>query len=236
MRAYNDNTTYVKIEYQNKKTFMITAVPCDLADRKVVIEILKDITNSVFLNNNDVSNNTKLTDIHTLIDNMNKLAFSDALTGLYNRRYIVEKLPVDLINTALLAKGISIVMVDIDYFKDINDKYGHLGGDHTLKSVAAILSSCIIRSSDWIARFGGDEFMICVPGAKLEVAKALAENMRRALESTAIRYNENEFYITASFGIYSTKSTGSKSVDELLGYADEKLYLAKKKGRNRIEY
>jgi diguanylate cyclase (GGDEF)-like protein len=236
MRAYNDNTTYVKIEYQNVKTYMITAVPYDLAGRKVVIEILKDITNSVFLNTNDISNGTELTDIHTLIDNMNKLAFSDALTGLYNRRYILEKLPVDLLNTALLSKEISIIMVDVDYFKAVNDKYGHLGGDYTLKRVAGILSGCIIRSSDWIARFGGEEFMICMPGAQLEVAKTLAEHMRQALESTVIRFNENEFNITASFGICSSKSTGSESVDELVAYADEKLYLAKKNGRNRVEY
>ena len=93
---------------------------------------------------------------------MNKVAYSDPLTGIYNRRYVIEKFPVDLINAALLTKGISIIMVDIDYFKVVNDKYGHLAGDQTLKKVAETLSGCIKRGSDWIARYGGEEFLVCM--------------------------------------------------------------------------
>ena len=74
-----------------------------------------------------------MTGIHALIDSMNKLAFKDQLTGLYNRRYIMEKLPVDLLNAKLLSKEISIIMADIDYFKAVNDNYGHPAGDQTLK-------------------------------------------------------------------------------------------------------
>lgn len=170
IRAYNDNTTYVKIEYKNDKTYMITAVPYCFDDRRIVIEIIKDITKSVLF---DFSENAALEQvgIHAIIDNMNKLAFSDSLTELYNRRYIMEKLPVDLLNSALLSTNLSIIMADIDYFKKVNDTYGHLAGDLTLKNVAKILLSCIKRKNDWIARFGGEEFMICMPGANLEIAK-----------------------------------------------------------------
>jgi len=139
MRTYNDNTTYVKIEYNKDKTYMITTVPYDLADRRVVIEILKDITSSMFFDASE-GISMELTSIHALIDNMNKLAFSDPLTGLYNRRYIIEKLPVDLLNSALLSENMAIIMADIDYFKAINDNYGHIAGDQTLKNVADILS------------------------------------------------------------------------------------------------
>ena len=107
MRAYNDNTTYVKIEYRKDKTYIVTAVPYILDNRKVVVEILKDITNSLFFESLDDKGN-ELTGIHALIDSMNKLAFKDQLTGLYNRRYIMEKLPVDLLNAKLLSKEISI--------------------------------------------------------------------------------------------------------------------------------
>ena len=100
MRAYNDNTTYVKIEYNKDKTYIVTAVPYILDNRKVVVEILKDITNSLFFESLDDKGN-ELTGIHALIDSMNKLAFKDQLTGLYNRRYIIEKLPVDLLNATL---------------------------------------------------------------------------------------------------------------------------------------
>ncbi len=234
MRAYNDNTTYIKIEYNGEKTYSITAVPYELDDRRVVIELLKDITNSMFLGLHDIPGME--TGIHALIDNMNKLAFSDSLTGLYNRRYVIEKLPVDLLNASLLSQDISVIIADIDYFKSVNDTYGHLGGDYTLKKASETLSSCIKRGSDWIARYGGEEFLICMPGAGLETAKEAAECMRKSIKKMVVRYDDKEFNITSSFGICSINSTGSSSVDELLKRADEKLYLAKRNGRNRIEY
>lgn len=235
IRAYNDNITYVKIEYRKEKTYMITAVPYCFPDRKIVIEIIKDITKSVLF---DFSENAALEQvgIHAIIDNMNKLAFSDSLTELYNRRYIMEKLPVDLLNSALLSTNLSIIMADIDYFKKVNDTYGHLAGDLTLKNVAKILLSCIKRENDWIARFGGEEFMICMPGGNLEIAKKTAECMRKSIENASIKYEGKDISVTVSFGIYSLKSKGNENADDLLKYADEKLYLAKRNGRNRIEY
>ena len=235
MRAYNNDSTYVKIEYNKDRTYMVTAIPHDLPDRRVVVEILKDITDSMFFESGEGSG-AKQTGIHALIDNMNKLAFSDSLTDLYNRRYINEKLPVDILNTALLSKEISIIMADIDYFKAVNDNYGHIAGDQTLKNVATTFSGCLKRSNDWIARYGGEEFLICMPGAGPEVAKAVAVYMRRVLEKVVIRYEDKEFSVTASFGIYSIKPAANENVDDLLKHADEKLYLAKRNGRNRVEY
>lgn len=235
MRAYNDNTTYVKIEYTKDKTFLVIAVPYDLGDRRVVLEVLKDITNSIFFNS-DLAVGVESTDVHALIDNLNKVAYSDPLTGIYNRRYVIEKFPVDLINAALLTKGISIIMVDIDYFKVVNDKYGHLAGDQTLKKVAETLSGCIKRGSDWIARYGGEEFLVCMPGADLDMVKETAEHMRKAIEESVIQYEDKKIKVTASFGICSIKLVENENVDSLVKYADEKLYLAKKNGRNRIEY
>ena len=235
IRAYNDNTTYVKIEYKKDKTYMITAVPYCFDDRRIVIEIIKDITKSVLF---DFSENAALEQvgIHAIIDNMNKLAFSDSLTELYNRRYIMEKLPVDLLNSALLSTNLSIIMADIDYFKKVNDTYGYIAGDLTLKNVSKILLSCIKRENDWIARFGGEEFIICMPGANLEIAKKTAECMRKSIENASIKYEGKDISVTVSFGIYSLKSKGNENADDLLKYADEKLYLAKRNGRNRIEY
>lgn len=235
MRAYNDKKTYVKIEYKKDKIYSITAIPHNLGNRTVVIEIIKDITDSIFfdpVDGEDVQNSG----VHALIDNMNKLAFSDPLTGLYNRRYIIEKLPVDLVNAILLSQEISIIMADIDHFKAINDNYGHLAGDQTLKIAARTLSNCIKRDSDWVARYGGEEFLICMPGADIETSKSIAECMRKSIEKSVIEYDGRQFYITASFGIYNLKQPGSESIDELIKHADEKLYLAKRNGRNRVEY
>jgi len=235
MRAYNDNAAYVKFECQNDKTYMITAVPYALDDRRVVIEILKDITKS-FLFNSSEDNTAEQTGFHMLIDNMNKLAFSDSLTGLYNRRFIDEKLPVDLMSSAMLSTELSIIIADIDLFKNVNDQYGHIAGDYTLKRVADILTGCIQRAGDWVARFGGEEFMVCMPGANLETVTRTAELMRKALEDSVIRYDGKDFGITASFGIYNLRPTGDESADDLIMRADEKLYLAKDNGRNRVEY
>ena len=235
MRAYNDNKTYVKIEYNKDKIYLITAVPHDLNDRRVVIEILKDITNSLLLSSYE-NEAVDSTGIHALIDNMNKSAYSDPLTGLYNRRYIIEKLPVDLLNATLLANEFSIIMADIDHFKLVNDNYGHLAGDQALKTVAETLAGCIKRESDWIARYGGEEFLICIPGANLDFALKTSECMRKAIESTPIMYEDKMLSLTASFGVYSMKTTENTSVDDLLKLADEKLYSAKRNGRNRVEW
>lgn len=235
MRAYNDNATYVKIEYHKDKTYLITAVPYEKDGKRVVIEILKDITNSMYLSSDENSGHDTM-GVHALINSLNKLAFSDSLTGLYNRRYIIEKLPVDLLNAAMLSTEVSVIIADIDFFKAVNDNFGHLAGDLTLKTVAESLSGCLKRSSDWIARYGGDEFLICMPGANLETTKAAAEGMRKAVESLAIKYEDMEIRVTSSFGINNVKKLGSESVDDLLKHADEKLYAAKGNGRNKIAF
>jgi diguanylate cyclase (GGDEF)-like protein len=183
----------------------------------------------------DNSGGIETSGVHALIDNMNNLAFTDPLTGIYNRRYISEKLPVDLLNAALLSTKLSVVMADIDHFKNVNDTYGHLAGDYTLKCFAKKMTDCLKRGSDWIARFGGEEFLICLPGADIDVAKAAAETMRQAIEAQTIRYESGEIHITVSFGVYCVKPDASESVDDILRQADLRLYTAKKNGRNRVE-
>jgi len=98
------------------------------------------------------------------------------------------------------------------------------------------ISGCIKRGSDWVARYGGEEFLICMPGADLETAKATAELMRKSIEESVIEYNGKQFKITASFGIHNLKSPNIEGIDDLIKHADEKLYLAKSNGRNRVEY
>lgn len=235
MRAYNDNASYVKIEYNDDKMYMVTAFPYNISGSKVIVEILKDITNSMFLESSELPG-LERSGITALIDSMNKLAFIDPLTGVYNRRYIMEKLPVDILNSMLLSREISIIMVDLDFFKEVNDNYGHLAGDSILKNSAQLLSNCLKRRSDWVARFGGEEFLVCLPGSNLDTALTIAENMRKSLEESTIPFEGKDIGITASFGIFSGKITGRETVDELIGYADKKMYLAKKNGRNRVEY
>ena len=234
MRAYNNNESFVKIEYNDNKTYMITAIPCELSNRRVVVEVLKDVTDSMFVSTIGEQGNAK-SEIHALIDNMNNLVIRDPLTQIYNRRYIEEKLPIDLINSDLLSQPISIIMADIDYFKKVNDTYGHTTGDLVLKLFAETLSKCISRGNDWIARYGGEEFLVCLPSAGDIIAKQIAEKMRTAIEETSFQCNENALRITASFGVYTHQPKQSESMHEMIQKVDEKLYLAKRNGRNRIE-
>ncbi len=199
-----------------------------------MVELLKDTTDSIVFGASKENDENK-SEMYALIDSLNKLALKDPLTGIYNRRYIDEKLPVDLISALLSDQSLSILIADIDFFKKINDTYGHLTGDYTLKSFADILTRCIKRGSDWVARYGGEEFLVCLPGAKLERAVEIAEAMRKAIEENVIIHGEHTIKITASFGVCSIKPTPGFNIESLIECADKKLYVAKNNGRNRVE-
>lgn len=232
VRAYHDDRTYIKLEYSDQEIFVVTAIPVNLPDRRVVIEILKNATNSLVLDSKD---SNMYTELHDLIDRMNNLAMKDSLTGLYNRRFINEKLPIDMANSSLAGKELSIIMADIDFFKKVNDTYGHLNGDRTLKQFAKLLTASLKRGTDWIARFGGEEFMICLPGARQEKAIEIAEMIRMKIQDSTIDCGVNQFNITASFGISTLQPERVMTMEELIDIADKKLYEAKNNGRNRVE-
>jgi diguanylate cyclase (GGDEF)-like protein len=232
IRAYQDDRTYIKLEYSLNEIYVVTAIPINLPDRRVVIEILKNATNSLVL---DSKEGNMFTELHELIDRMNNLALKDSLTNLYNRRYINEKLPIDLANSTMSGTNLSIIMADIDYFKKVNDTYGHLNGDRTLKQFAKILTSCIKRDTDWIARYGGEEFMICLPGANRNKAVEIAEKIRKKVEESTIDCGQYQFQITASFGVSTQTQEKVNTIEEMIDMADKKLYDAKNNGRNKVE-
>lgn len=232
MRAYNENKSFVKVEYGQNKVYTVLAIPVELYDRQVVLELLKDTTDSLVIEG-DSSEVSAV--FQGKIDSINSLAFMDALTEVYNRRYVNEKLPVDMLNAVLLKHSLSIIMVDIDFFKKVNDTYGHLIGDNVLKSFAETISGCLKRESDWIARYGGEEFLVCLPGARIDKAVKIAEDMRIAVENQLVKCDNGNIKITASFGICANKVGESMGIDDLIDCADKKLYLAKGNGRNRVE-
>ena len=232
MRAFREKDTFTKLEYSDREIYMVTAIPIELSERTVVLELMKKATNniSITVNGENASN-----DFSIMLDSLNNRAIKDSLTGIFNRRYINEKLPLDLINANLSNNSISVIMVDIDFFKNVNDTYGHLIGDCTLKSFANLLQRGLKRENDWVARYGGEEFLICLPGAPIDFAKDLAENIRAKVEKTPIECGDLIFYITASFGVSSMTPRPGTGISELIEEADKKLYEAKRNGRNRVE-
>lgn len=232
MRAFHENQTFVKFEYTSNEIYMVTAIPAKINDRTIVIELLKNTTNNMIFEGLGEDNQTS---VHAMIDSINLLASKDPLTGIFNRRYIYEKLPVDLINAAISNHSIALIMADIDFFKTVNDTYGHLAGDYVLQTFADILKKGLNRESDWVARYGGEEFLICLPGASKEVAVEIAEGLRKATQDTPMSFGEYGFNITASFGVCHTLPTTGMNIDEIIGCADKYLYEAKHNGRNRVE-
>ena len=232
IRAFNENKTYLKMDYNDNKSYMVMAVPYELDDGRIVIEMLKDITDSIVLDERDSSLKS---DILSIVDHLNTLILKDSLTEIYNRRYISEKLPVDIINASLLNQSLSVIMFDIDFLKRINDTYGHQAGDIAIKGSATCALGCLERKADWIARYGGEEFIVTLPGAGLDKALDIAEKMRSKIEKEDFKYKDELIKVTASFGICNMIPKQKMSMEELIEIADKKLYQAKNNGRNRVE-
>ncbi len=162
-------------------------------------------------------------------DVLYKASITDDLTGLYNRGHII-KLLSGLIERGSQPKGISIIMMDIDHFKKINDTYGHKVGDLVLTKISASIREHF-RNTDFIGRIGGEEFLILMPDTKLEVACNRAENIRKYIEG--LKWDYAQLHVTISGGIYD--SSEYESCNTVLNNADIALYQAKSSGRNLIK-
>ncbi len=233
MRAYVNKETYIKLEYLLNDIFMITAMPYELIDRTVVIEMIKKVTHTLSFRMEGQGGGPA--QYYETVDNIYNIALKDSLTGIYNRRYINEKLPIDMMTAAISGHSIAIMMVDIDYFKDVNDTHGHLAGDCTLLNLANIIQTGLRRESDWVARYGGEEFLICMPGAGLQIANEMAETLRRKVQETTMDCSGAMINITVSVGVSAKMPDPNSSMDDFIKEADIKLYEAKRKGRNRVE-
>ncbi|UOO37422.1 GGDEF domain-containing protein [Oscillospiraceae bacterium CM] len=177
----------------------------------------------------DIHTKSKL-EIYQIINMMSEEINKDKLTDAYNRRYIEERLLYDILKSGA-DQPLSVLLVDIDCFKKINDIFGHLCGDNTLKEFVAITKNFIRKNEDWIARYGGDEFLIVLNGASKQVAQRVAEGIRRASETHIVYYRDSKINFTVSIGTYTSQSN-KMTPEELIALADEKLYHAKNSGRN----
>lgn len=159
-------------------------------------------------------------------------ATTDGLTGLFNHRTAQEKLTEQLRVAERYQRKLSLIMLDVDHFKAINDNYGHQAGDAVLKSVAKLIRTAC-RDVDIPARYGGEEFLLILPEVNQEGAAVLAERIRTRMEDERIRYEDVEISVTSSFGIASFPDD-SKSQDQLIELADRALYMSKRMGRNQV--
>ena len=160
-----------------------------------------------------------------------ELIRTDMLTTVYNRRAFKDSIDQLISLSKRHHQSLSLVMVDIDYFREINTKYGHLGGDEVLRSLAKLLQNKA-RAEDVVARYGGEEFVILLPSTHLQKAAQFAERLRALVEQTVFYFQDQSIHLTVSCGVASTE--GEFDSMALIKQADEKLYLAKKNGRNQV--
>ena len=231
MRAYLQNDTLLKMEFIDGKFMLITASPVTVDNKVYIVELIKSVSQAGSIMNNE--NNSY--SIQNLLDEMNDAAIKDELTGIYNRRYINENLTIDINDSMLYNQPLCVIMADLDFFKVVNDTYGHVVGDWVLKDFAKILKASIRSSSDWVGRYGGEEFLIVLRNTDADNGFKVAEKIRKLIEEKVFAYKGIEINITASFGAYSIINTSDKklTIDELVNNADKNLYLAKKSGRNK---
>ena len=178
--------------------------------------------------------NEKLKTTQDDLDKISILATTDSLTGLYNRRCIMDKFDDMLSIAREHGKYIGVIMLDIDHFKMVNDTLGHQAGDEVLKEVSKILKENA-RDVDEVGRIGGEEFLVLCENSSMEVVKEVAERLRTKVEDKVIYYeNDKTTQVKISLGIYSCVADINISKEELIKIADDALYDAKETGRNKV--
>ena len=184
------------------------------------------------LNNANELLRQRVAEVEALHEEVREQSLHDPLTGLYNRRYLADTLNREVTRAENDHAEVSLILADIDFFKVINDTYGHAVGDQFLVEISRNLTNCA-RKSDFICRFGGEEFLLILPSTGREAALKRAEQMRQHCAKIALPYEGQNLHVTVSFGV-ATYPRHAATAEELIVRADKALYLSKHAGRNRV--
>ncbi len=175
----------------------------------------------------------KTADMQNFLTDLSKLVLKDSLTGLFNRRYFDRALEGEMERNAREYRSLGLAIIDIDYFKHVNDTWGHDGGDEVLKVVARIMSKNI-RQTDILLRIGGEEFAVIMPNVRHQIAENVMERLRLDIENSTISVNSKELRVSVSVGIAVREPNKLISAEQLYKQADLALYQAKETGRNKV--
>jgi diguanylate cyclase len=164
---------------------------------------------------------------------LERLTRLDGLTGLFNRNTFTELTRTELARAQRQGSATSLLLLDLDFFKRVNDTWGHPAGDAVLRHVAALTANTV-RSTDLVGRLGGEEFIVLLPATSLDTARRVAEKLRGRLEISPVPWENTMIPVTASFGLAGTTATQKREFESLYTDADKALYLAKQRGRNNV--
>lgn len=200
----------------------------------VLDEIQKNIEEIIL--NFDIPEGNKLDvikKINFMYSQTRYMSVTDSLTGLYNRRHFEDNLEREFLRATRYKSELSFAIIDVDYFKKVNDTYGHSCGDYVLKEVAYLILQTF-RKTDMVFRYGGEEFAVIITETPLEKAVIPLERLRKAISEHQFKYNGLNISITVSIGV-SEVTKNTESVHQLFENADKALYKAKENGRNQIQ-
>jgi len=169
-------------------------------------------------------------------DLLRQLVFLDGLSGVFNRRYFDQQIAIEWSRAARNDQPLSLILLDVDFFKLFNDRYGHQAGDDALRLIAVTLKSCLRRPADLVARYGGEEFACVLPETSYDDALALAHELERKVRERGIPHETSSTaaVVTISVGIATREAGAMGDVQSLIGLADNLLYQAKHSGRGRV--
>lgn len=227
IRAHMESKCFLKLEQLENITMIVTAITVDNTQQPLVVELLKNVSDSMMVGCGDYAKGRMIGDV---LSQINEMIVRDELTGLFNRRFVNERLPVDIVKATLEKTPLSVLFFDIDNFKEINDDFGHSWGDRVIKEVAKAIRDCIRENIDWVARYGGDEYLVCLNQTSQEEAYRIAEMIRCEVAKLNIPEKE-EIHITLSIGSY-TMEDSPLTAEELIAFADQRMYDAKRHGKN----
>lgn len=224
MRAFQEDKSFVKLEKSEDTIMLVTAIPILNSKRPVVLELLKNATDSMLIGSGDYNEGQLM---NYFVKEMTDMLVREPLTALYNRRFVNERLPVDIINATLNSFSLSVCFIDLDHFKSLNDLNGHEAGDWAIKAVSDVITKHIRPESDWVARYGGDEFLICFNNTDEKGAYEIVEQIQKSIEKIPLDFQMESDHLTISFGI-KTMEEIPMTAEELINYADQEMYIAKR--------
>lgn len=223
IRSHQEGKNFMKMEYSGDTVMLVTAIPVKTEERPVVLELLRDVTETMLMGRGFQYEGEKF---HHVIDEMNDLIVKDPLTALYNRRFLDERLPVEIIQSIIQQKPLTAVLLDIDRLKVANDQYGHVVGDAIIKDLANILKLDEYEKEHWAVRYGGDEFVLILPGSTKEEAEQLMVSITDQIAKLIINTKAGAIKASASYGIY-TMQDEQLTAKEFIAKVDETMYANK---------
>ncbi len=165
---------------------------------------------------------------------LERLSTTDALTQVHNRQFLDQQLGIEWARSERNAHALSLLMIDIDHFKQVNDCHGHPFGDACLQAVANALRGALQRPGDMLARYGGEEFAVLLPGVDAAGAAVVAERLHAAVAAIHMAHDGRAVPLTCSIGVHSVKNVAASTAAQVISHADQALYAAKRQGRNRV--